>query len=298
MIKLVRPENWVDYELIDSGNFQKLERFGQFYLIRPEPQALWDKALSENEWEKTAHATYIRRKGSAEVTNDDERGEWRLKPGMPEQWKIEYRHEKMILKFRLGLTAFKHVGIFPEQAVNWVYLYNKIKKRAIQQTNILNLFAYTGGASLAACSAGARVTHLDSVKQVVGWARENMEISSLKDIRWIIDDAVKFVKREIRRGNMYNGIILDPPAYGRGPEGEKWILQTGINDILKDCCKLLQEKDSFFILNMYSVGFSVLVAESAVKTVFGKVTGESRELYLEDHAGRKIPMGVVFMFER
>ena len=292
------PVNWTDYELVDSGNFRKLERFGKYYLVRPEPQAVWDTAMSEAEWHDMAHAIYTRHKGNMNLTSDDERGEWTLNPGMPSQWHIAYNYGEMKLVFRLGLTAFKHVGIFPEQAVNWIYLYDMIRKRKDKETKFLNLFAYTGGASLAACSAGAKVTHLDSVKQVVGWARENMELSGLSDIRWIIDDAVKFVKREIRRGNKYQIILLDPPAYGRGPEGEKWILQTGINEMIKDCNELLQETDSLFILNMYSVGFSPLIGESIVNTVFGKVNGEMKELYLEDRAGRKIPMGVVFSFER
>ena len=292
------PVNWTEYELVDTGNFLKLERFGKYYLVRPEPQAVWDTSMSEAEWNNMSHAVYTRRKGNTNLASGDERGEWALKPDMPSQWIIEYRFEEMKLKFRLGLTAFKHVGIFPEQAVNWVYLYDFIRKRKGKEIKFLNLFAYTGGASLAACSAGAIVTHLDSVKQVVGWARENMELSGLSDIRWIIDDAVKFVKREIRRGNKYQIILLDPPAYGRGPEGEKWILQTGINEMIKDCNELLQDTDSCFILNMYSVGFSPLIGESIVQTVFGKVNGEMQEFYLEDRAGRKIPMGVVFSFER
>ncbi len=297
MIRLLTPVNWKEYELIDTGNFQKLERFGRYIIIRPEPQALWDKAFSEDEWKNMAHAIYTRRKGTAE-NQDDERGEWNLLPGMPEQWQIEYAYREMKLLFRLGLTSFKHVGIFPEQAVNWEYLYDYIKGKKNADTRLLNLFAYTGGASLAACSAGARVTHVDSVKQVVGWAKENMEISGLTDIRWIIDDAVKFVKRELRRGNKYHIILLDPPAYGRGPEGEKWILQTGINDLIKDCSRLLYENDSLFMLNMYSVGFSPVIAESLVKTIFEKTKGEMQELYLTDKSGRKLPAGVVFFFRK
>jgi len=297
MIRLLTPVNWKEYELIDTGNFQKLERFGRYIIIRPEPQALWDKAFSEDEWKNMAHAIYTRRKGTAE-NQDDERGEWKLLPGMPEQWQIEYAYREMKLLFRLGLTSFKHVGIFPEQAVNWEYLYDYIKGKKNADTRLLNLFAYTGGASLAACSAGARVTHVDSVKQVVGWAKENMEISGLTDIRWIIDDAVKFVKRELRRGNKYHIILLDPPAYGRGPEGEKWILQTGINDLIKDCSRLLYENDSLFMLNMYSVGFSPVIAESLVKTIFEKTKGEMQELYLTDKSGRKLPAGVVFFFRK
>ncbi len=294
MIKLLTPLNWVDYELIDTGNFRKLERFGRYILSRPEPQAIWDTALSEGEWEDMSHATYTRRKGGVNDFPDDERGEWKLKPEMPEQWKISYSYKEMLLTMRLGLTSFKHVGVFPEQAVNWEFIYDKVKSMMNNSPRILNLFAYTGGASLAACAGGAKVTHLDSVKQVVGWAKENMELSGLSDIRWIIDDAVKFVKREVRRENKYDGIILDPPAYGRGPEGEKWVLQSGLNELVKDCAVLSENSNSFLLLNMYSLGLSPLVAESLVKTVFGNKSGEMQELYLEDRAKRKIPMGVVY----
>jgi 23S rRNA (cytosine1962-C5)-methyltransferase len=295
MIKLLTPSNWVDYELIDTGRFRKLERFGPYILSRPEPQAIWDPSLDTTKWDEMAHATYTRRKGDTRDLVDDERGEWKRKPGMPEQWKISYSYEGMRLTFRLGLTAFKHVGIFPEQAVNWEYLYNKVKGIGRNDVKVLNLFAYTGGASLAACAGGARVTHLDSVKQVVGWAKENMEISGMNDIRWIIDDAVKFVKRELRRESKYDGIILDPPAYGRGPEGEKWVLQSGINELLKDCASLLYDSSSFLLMNMYSVGFSPIIAESLINTVFQIKGGEMQELYLEDRAKRKIPMGVVYL---
>jgi len=297
MIRLISPANWKEYELIDTGNFQKLERFGQYILIRPEPQAVWDKSLSESEWDSLAHAIYTRHKGTT-GNPEDERGEWKLKPGMPGQWKMEYRYREMKLLFRLGLTSFKHVGIFPEQAVNWDYLYDLIQGTSHKETKLLNLFAYTGGASLAACSAGAGVTHLDSVKQVVNWAKENMEISGLSDIRWITDDAIKFVKREVRRENKYHIIILDPPAYGRGPEGEKWMLQTGINDLIKDCSRLLFEKDSLLMLNMYSVGFSPVIAESLANTIFGETKGEMQELYLEDKRGRKLPAGVTFLLRK
>ena len=295
MIKLLTPSNWADYELIDTGHFRKLERFGPYILSRPEPQAIWDPSLDTTKWDEMAHATYTRRKGDTRDPADDERGEWKRKSGMPEQWKISYSYEGMRLTFRLGLTAFKHVGIFPEQAVNWEYLYNKVKGIGRNDFKVLNLFAYTGGASLAACAGGARVTHLDSVKQVVGWARENMEISGMNDIRWIIDDAVKFVKREVRRESKYDGIILDPPAYGRGPEGEKWVLQSGINELLKDCASLLHDSSSFLLMNMYSVGFSPIIAESLINTVLQINGGEMQELYLEDRAKRKIPMGVVYL---
>ncbi|HSI90286.1 MAG TPA: class I SAM-dependent methyltransferase [Adhaeribacter sp.] len=227
MYSFLTVSDWPDYELIDSGNFEKLERFGDFVLARPEPQAIWDKALSEGEWKSQAQAIFKREKGSAE------RGQWLLKKEMAEQWFINYKYKDLKLRFRLGLSGFKHVGLFPEQDANWKFIYDNCK--AIPDAKVLNLFAYTGGASLAARGAGAHVTHVDSVKQVNFWARENMEASGLKDIRWIVEDAMTFVRREVKRGNKYNGLILDPPAYGRGPNGEKWQLEDELNEMLKLC---------------------------------------------------------------
>lgn len=296
-IQIVSPENWKDYELIDSGNFQKLERFGKFILSRPEPQAIWDPALSHGEWEKMAHAIYTRRKGGSPSTYDEERGEWKLKPGMPDQWMVEYTGPGYGLKFRLGLTSFKHIGLFPEQASNWDYIYSAVSEPGDRQKQVLNLFAYTGGASLAASAAGAKVTHVDSVKQVINWAGENARLSELDNIRWIIDDALKFVQREVRRGSVYQGIILDPPAYGRGPKGEKWILEDSIREMMKDCLEILDKKDGFFILNLYSVGFSALIAESLVNSMIkGIQDSESGELYVFDKGGRRLPLGVFYRF--
>ena len=215
-----------DYELIDSGDFEKLERFGRYVVRRPEPQAIWRRSLTEEEWRRLADASFLRDGRS------EERGEWRLRSGMPSRWTVDYAYEGMRLRMRLGLTSFKHVGLFPEQAANWNFIYdNCVRMRAEERTpKVLNLFAYTGGATLAARAAGADTTHVDSVKQVVTWARENMEQSGLEGVRWIVEDALKFVQREVRRGNRYNGIILDPPAYGRGANGEKWILEDNIGD--------------------------------------------------------------------
>ena len=220
MIQILSPGNFNDYELIDSGGFEKLERFGKYIIARPEPQAVWDKNISDKEWNSLANAYFKKDKSAkADSFENAERGEWIVKKGMPDQWFINYRYKSMDLKFRLGLTAFKHVGIFPEQAVNWDFIYDKLQEIDTSEKNVLNLFAYTGGASLAANAAGASVTHVDSVKQVISWSRDNMEASGLNNIRWIAEDALKFAQREVRRGNKYNGIILDPPAYGRGPEG-------------------------------------------------------------------------------
>ncbi len=299
-MELLAPTNWPNYELIDSGDFEKLERFGEIIVARPEPQAIWDKSLSESEWKKLAHAHFIQKRSITNIStaNDNEKGEWIIKPGVKEQWYIDYNYQEMNLRFRLGFTSFKHVGIFPEQSSNWNYIYDTVKGFDIPNPKVLNLFAYTGGASLAARAAGAEVTHLDSIKQVVSWARENMEASGLKDIRWIIDDAVKFVNREGRRGNLYNGIILDPPAYGRGPEGERWILDEGINHLLKACNQILAPTSSFLVLNLYSIGFSALIAESMVKSSFNVKSPNYGELYIADKSLKRLPLGVFARFKK
>jgi len=299
-MELLTPTNWPDYEIIDSGDGEKLERFGEMIVARPEPQAIWDKNLSVDEWKKMAHAYFIQKKSTSGSNpgNENEKGEWKIKPEVKEQWYIDYKYQEMHLRFRLGFTSFKHVGIFPEQASNWNYIYDTIKGFQEPNLKVLNLFAYTGGASLAARSAGAEVTHLDSIKQVVTWARENMEASGLKDIRWIIDDAVKFVNREGRRGNIYNGIILDPPAYGRGPEGERWILDEGINSLLKACNQILAPTKSFLVLNLYSIGFSALIAESMVKSNFNIAHPKYGELYITDKCLRRLPLGVFARFKK
>jgi 23S rRNA (cytosine1962-C5)-methyltransferase len=279
---------WQDYELIDSGNFEKLERFGAFILARPEPQALWGKSLSQAEWQKMAHATFAR------DAKNPEKGLWSLKPEMKEQWLLNYNHQGLNLKFRLGLSAFKHVGLFPEQADNWNFIYQRTK--TLDKPKVLNLFAYTGGASLAAKAAGADITHLDSVKQCISWARENMESSKLTDIRWMVEDAFKFVKREAKRGNKYQGIILDPPAYGRGPEGEKWVLEDALTETLKNCADIL-DTNGFLVLNLYSMGYSALQAETLVNSVFGKrKTLEKGEFYFQDRADKKLPLGLFVRF--
>ena len=297
-MELLNPTYWTDYELIDSGDFEKLERFGEVIVARPEPQAIWDKSLSVDEWGKMADARFAPGKSPNNARTDSEKGEWIIKPGVKEKWFIEYQYQQMHLRFKLSFTSFKHVGIFPEQASNWNYIYDTIKGFQQPNVKVLNLFAYTGGASLAARAAGAEVTHLDSVKQVVTWARENMEASGLKDIRWIIDDAVKFVNREARRGNVYNGIILDPPAYGRGPEGEMWKLEDGINNLLKGCNQILSTNNSFLVLNLYSIGFSALIAESMVKSIFGINKPEYGELHVTDRDFRRLPLGVFARFKK
>jgi 23S rRNA (cytosine1962-C5)-methyltransferase len=290
-MQLLTPQHWKAYRLIDSGNFEKLEKFGDFTLSRPEPQAVWDKSLPPSEWEKMASAFFRKEK------NNPEKGQWELKKGMPERWFMDYRHAQLYLTFKLALSSFKHVGIFPEQATNWDFIYEKTKLLSQPQPRVLNLFAYTGGASLAAKSAGADVVHIDSVKQVVSWSRENMEASRLDNIRWVVEDALKYVKREVKRGSIYQGLILDPPAYGRGPDGEKWVLEENINELLKLCSQLLDKKQHFFIINLYSLGFSALIVDNLVNSIFGKVANpEWGELYLEDQFKKKLPLGVFYRF--
>ncbi len=300
---LLSPKNFHDYELIDCGNFEKLERFGRYITIRPEPQAVWDKLISEKEWEKKAHVKFVPRSSSM--------GDWKKLKDMPERWNVEYvtgsqqstpdsyrednrqvtnnKDTNQTIKFRLALTSFKHVGIFPEQAANWDYIAESVSMMKTTPPKVLNLFAYTGGASLAAKAAGADITHLDSIKQVVSWARENMELSGLTDIRWIVEDALTFVRREVKRGKKYQGIILDPPAYGHGTEGQKWKLEEMINEMMKLVLELLDEKEHFLILNTYSLGFSSLIIENLLGNVKNLETGE---LFLNATSGCKLPLGV------
>lgn len=296
MSQLLSP-TFPDYELLDSGDFEKLERFGRYITRRPEPQAIWHKSLSEEEWQRRADASFLRTAGS----KSDERGEWQLKPQMPDRWQVRFDYEDMHLAMRLALTSFKHVGIFPEQAANWTFIYDNIKRQ--QQAGIapkvLNLFAYTGGATLAARAAGADVTHVDSVKQVVTWSRENMESSGLDGVRWIVEDALKFVRREMRRGNRYDGIILDPPAYGRGANGEKWILEENIGEMLECCAELLNPEHGFLVLNLYSMGLSALLARTILRQTFKHTAGEEMgELYFTDSFGKELPLGTFCRFSR
>jgi len=290
MIQLLTPTHWKDYELIDCGDFEKLERFGDLVLIRPEPQAVWNKGLSDAEWQKRHH---IRFKGRSATS-----GEWVKKnPNLPDRWNIEYKNKDVAIKLRMALTSFKHVGVFPEQAVNWDYISQNVKKFKTTQPKVLNLFAYTGGASLIAKAAGADTTHVDSIKQVVTWGNENMELSGLKDIRWVVEDALKFVKREVKRGKAYNGIILDPPAYGHGPNGEKWKLEDSLNEMMQDVVKLLDPQEHFLILNTYSLGFSSVIVQNLIQSAYPKVQNlEIGELYLQATAGSKLPLGVFGKF--
>ncbi|WP_442588695.1 class I SAM-dependent methyltransferase [Pedobacter sp. AW31-3R] len=290
MISLLTPTHWKDYELIDCGDFEKLERFGNLILSRPEPQAVWKKTLTDQEWKKQTH---IRFKGRSATS-----GEWiKNSPQIPDRWNVTYQNDEVKINLRLGLTSFKHVGVFPEQAVNWDYISSSIKKFKTRMPKVLNLFAYTGAASLIAKAAGADTTHVDSIKQVVNWANENQELSQLKDVRWVVEDALKFVKRELKRGKKYNGIILDPPAFGHGPNGEKWKLEDHIQEMMQEVVQLLDEEEHFLILNTYSLGFSSVIVENLIKTSFPPVKNlETGELYLQATSGIKLPLGVFGKF--
>ena len=298
-------DSWKDYELLDSGDGQKLERFGRYCLIRPEPKALWAPSLSPAEWESAAHTRFKPGAGFGKAGKEDS-GTWEILKKMDEQWYIGYRSpEGPQFSLRLGLTSFKHVGVFPEQAPNWEYIYSSVKdirKKLPAGTvpRVLNLFAYTGAASLAAKAAGADVTHLDSVRQVVTWAKANMERSNLTDIRWVVEDALKFARREARRGNRYHGIILDPPAYGHGPDGEKWKLDQCLFDMLKCVGDILEPENSFMVLNLYSNGYSPLLGETTVREALKGNTGEmeSGELALRDRFGKALPLSIYVRVKR
>ena len=289
-MELLCPKNWKDYELLDCGDFEKLERFGNYITIRPEPQAVWPKVYSEAECQKQAHVKFVAKSSSS--------GEWKSLKKMPDQWTIAYKlmnqnsKEGKEIIFRLGLTSFKHVGVFPEQAVNWDAIYSFLSE--LNKPKFLNLFAYTGGASLAAKAAGADVTHVDSIKQVVTWANENMTKSKLDNIRWLVDDALKFVKKEMRRGNTYQGIILDPPAYGHGPNGEKWKLEENISEMMESVLQIVDKEKHLLILNAYSLGFSAMVPENLLSPFAKKNKSNLTvgELYLPSKSGIKLPLGV------
>ncbi len=257
----MRIAKWNDYELIDASDSERLERFGNIILIRPDPQIIWKTPKTNPLWHN-AHARYHRSKNGG--------GKWEMLKKVPDVWNIKY--DDMVL--RLKTMGFKHTGVFPEQAVNWEFSKNKIKS-AKRKVKVLNLFAYTGAATLAAASAGAEVCHVDASKGMVLWAKENAVASGLRDkpIRWIVDDCIKFVKREIRRGNKYDGIIMDPPSYGRGPSGEIWKLEEELFDFVQLCSELLSDDALFFILNSYTTGLSPSVMEYLLGAVIKSKKG-------------------------
>lgn len=241
--------NWKDYEVLDCSNGEKLERWGDYILVRPDPQVIWDTPKTLKGWKKMNGHYHRSSRGG---------GEWEFF-NLPEQWTINYKS----LTFNLKPFSFKHTGLFPEQATNWDWFSDLISKEKNKRDNdnpvkVLNLFAYTGGATLAAAAAGANVTHVDASKGMVNWAKENAVSSGLKDapIRWLVDDCVKFVEREIRRGNKYDAIIMDPPSYGRGPKGEIWKIEDSIHSFVKLCTQILSDKPLFFLINSYTTGLA------------------------------------------
>ena len=244
-------DNWKDYEVIDTGDGEKLERWGKYLLVRPDPQVIWKSEHKNPGWKKKNGHYHRSAKGG---------GEWEFFD-LPEEWKISYRD----LTFRLKPFSFKHTGLFPEQAVNWDWFSSIIKEQSKKnpgrQLKVLNLFAYTGGATLAAAAAGAAVTHVDASKGMVMWAKENAVESGLSDapIRWLVDDCQKFVEREIRRGNKYDGIIMDPPSYGRGPKGEIWKIEDSVYPFIELASELLNKDSSFFLINSYTTGLQPAV---------------------------------------
>jgi len=287
-MKILTTNPGAEYELLDSGEGEKLERFGEYILARPDPQALWQKLLPATEWKRT-HGYF---------TRDSDKGEWSLAEGVPSKWQIAFGG----LKFWIKPTAFKHTGLFPEQQSNWQWLEERIATSAemasaeIEKPEILNLFGYTGGATLACAKAGAKVVHIDSSKAAVTWARENAEASGLGDkpVRWIIEDARIFVEREIRRGRKYAGIIMDPPAFGHGPENEVWKIEEHFLPLVEHCKKLLADNPLFFLINGYSAGYSAIAYENNLLSLKKQFGGEIEigELTIAEKSGRLLPSGI------
>lgn len=259
-------EHWIDYEVLDTSSGEKLERWGDYLLVRPDPQVLWNTPKTHSGWKKRNGHYHRSSKGG---------GEWEFH-SLPEEWQISYA--PLSLSFRLKPFSFKHTGLFPEQAANWDW-FSALIKAADRPVKVLNLFAYTGGATLAAARAGASVTHVDASKGMVTWAKENAAVSGLSDapIRWLVDDCVKFVEREIRRGNLYDAIIMDPPSYGRGPKGEIWKMEDSIFPFIELTSTLLSEQPLFFLINSYTTGLQPAVLSYMMQTVLSPRLGGTVE---------------------
>lgn len=269
--------SWDHYELIDAGGGKKLERFGDVILIRPEVQAYFKSEITFDEWRKRAHWEF--------VPKGNHKGTWKeLKQGSPRIWFIKYKR----LKFKLELTNFKHIGIFPEQNVNWDFISSNLQS----EERFLNLFAYTGAASCVARERGAETLHVDSVKQLISWAKENMENSRLMNIRWVLEDALKFALREEKRGNKYNGIVMDPPAWGHGVKGEKWILEEKLDELLGATANLL-DKNGFLIVNTYSPAVSIELLQELVDLYFADRVVEVKELWMKTSTNKELYYGNV-----
>ena len=282
-------DGWKDYEVLDCSRGEKLERWGKYLLVRPDPQVIWDTPKKNKGWKRMNGHYHRSSKGG---------GEWEFFD-LPEQWSIHYKE----LTFNLKPFSFKHTGLFPEQAANWDWFGDKIRK-AGRPIKVLNLFAYTGGATLAAAKAGAHVTHVDASKGMVAWARENAALSGLENrpIRWIVDDCLKFIRREIRRGNRYDGIIMDPPSYGRGPGGEVWQLEEQVYTLVEEAAKLLYEDSLFFLLNSYTTGLSASVMEYILGVVVrdrigGQVSSDEIGLPVKS-TGYVLPCGSTAIWQR
>lgn len=262
------------YELLDSGQEEKLERYGNIILSRPDPSALWEKGLPDSEWKKAD--AWFERTGKG--------GKWHMKKDMPKEWQIEFGG----MNFLIRPTSFKHTGLFPEQLANWTWMSEKLKARSskLEAPQVLNLFAYTGGATMAAASAGASVVHLDASKTAIEWAKQNAELSGLREkpIRWILEDALLFVKRELKRGNRYDGIIMDPPAFGHGPKDELWKIEEHFLTLMDSAKKLMSEKPLFFLINGYAAGYSHLAFRYNLASLAQDFGGtiESGELGIEE----------------
>jgi 23S rRNA (cytosine1962-C5)-methyltransferase len=297
---LLESSRWQDYALLDSGDGLKLERFGNYVFVRPESQAMWKRSL-DKEW-REAHAVFV-------PTGEESGGHWDFKKKVDEQWEMRYPLNsgsspsgKRELKFWTMTTPGRHLGVFPEVAAHWDWFCDLIS-RSKKEVNVLNLFGYTGLASLAAAAAGARVTHVDASKKSVSWARENQVLSGLAEapIRWIVDDAVKFVQREARRGMKYDGIILDPPKFGRGPKGEVWEVYKSLPGLLENCMECLSSNPLFIVMTLYAVRASAIhvaqALEEMVKGYEGKI--DSGELVTREHsAGRLLSQAVYARWER
>lgn len=281
-------DGWKEYKVLDTSGGEKLERWGEHVLVRPDPQVIWTTKKELKEWKKpSAHYHRSSRGG----------GEWEFF-NLPKQWNIHYKD----LTFSLQPFSFKHTGLFPEQAVNWDW-FSELIKNSNRKLKILNLFAYTGGATVAAAKAGAEVTHVDASKGMVGWAKENAKLSGLQDakIRYIVDDCVKFVEREIRRGNKYDAIIMDPPSYGRGPKGEIWKIETSIFPFLEKCLALLSEESVFVLINSYTTGLqagvlSYMLNQTVSKKFGGRVVADEIGLPVEN--GLVLPCGAAGRWTR
>lgn len=271
-------DKWKDYKIIDTSSGDKLESWGGKILIRPDPQIIWKSTRRSDMWNKADGIYHRSSKGG---------GEWEYKKKLPESWNISYGN----LTFNIRPTGFKHTGLFPEQAVNWDFMAEKISNSG-RPIKVLNLFAYTGGATLACAQAGAQVSHVDASKGMVQWARDNAVSSDLADkpIRWLVDDCEKFVRREIRRGNLYDAIVMDPPSYGRGPGGEIWKLEDSIYDLVKVCSEVLSDNPLFFLLNSYTTGLSpsvmaYILNDILVEKFGGSVTADEIGLPVEATGG-------------